>query len=72
MRLKAIQGGGSPFRSVPPVHRYTIAHKDGADLRRFSCIATSIPEAFSIAKAALGASTITVGFKGSPRKGGSL
>lgn len=70
MSLALIQGGGS--RSAPSFHRYAITYISGGEIRRFNCIAPSIPEAFSIAKAALGASTIVVRFKGSARKGGSL
>ena len=65
MTLSLIQGGGSSESTS--ARAYSVTYKAGDKLRRFYCIASSIPDAFVIAKEALGASTLAVGFKASRR-----
>jgi len=65
MDLSIIQGGGSSESTS--ARAYSITYRSGSGLRRFYCIASSVPDAFVIAKDALGASTLAVGLKSSRR-----
>jgi hypothetical protein len=65
MALCLIQGGGSSESTS--ARAYSITYRSGSGLRRFYCIASSTVDAFIIAKEALGASTLAVGFKASRR-----